>query len=85
MERWLACGWSDCARELRPTDEFYTWWSPRAGSRQRNVGWRIDAQIATKELGAHARHADAPMSPQFSDHAPLIVDYQLPFYSLCGK
>lgn len=78
---WLAQGWTDCARDLRPSDPFYTWWSQRAGSRERDVGWRIDAQIATAALGAQALSATVLKDPVHSDHAPLIIDYEGSFSS----
>lgn len=81
MTQWLASGWVDCARSLRPLDSFYTWWSPRAGSRSRDVGWRIDAQIASSSLANHALNATVIKDPAFSDHAPLIVEYDGPFHA----
>lgn len=82
---WLAKGWADCARDLRPSDPFYTWWSQRAGSRERDVGWRIDAQIATAALGARALEATVLKDPVHSDHAPLIVDYEGSFASWSAR
>jgi exodeoxyribonuclease-3 len=42
------------------------------------VGWRIDYQIATPRLAAAARRATVYRKERFSDHAPLIVDYDYP-------
>jgi len=39
------------------------------------VGWRIDYQIATPGLAATARSAFVYKEQRFSDHAPLVVDY----------
>ena len=41
----------------------------------KNVGWRIDYQIATPGVAAKARAASIYKTKRFSDHAPLIVDY----------
>jgi exodeoxyribonuclease-3 len=54
----------------------YSWWSQRAGSRQRDVGWRLDYQWASAELADGALAFQIPRLPVFSDHAPVIVDYR---------
>ncbi len=41
----------------------------------RNVGWRIDYQIATPGIAATARAASIYTNRRFSDHAPLVIDY----------
>lgn len=81
MDAWLAGGWVDAGRALRPEDAYYTWWSQRGGSRARDVGWRIDAQICGPELAAAARWARVEKDPAFSDHAPLLVGYEGDFAS----
>ena len=64
-------------RLLEPTKEQYTWWSQRGQARAKNVGWRIDYQIATSALAQKARHTSVYSEEKFSDHAPLIVDYEV--------
>ena len=70
-------GWIDIYRLLHPdaTDECYTWWSNRGQAWAKNVGWRIDYQIATDGIAATAKHSDIFKAERFSDHAPLIIDY----------
>ena len=70
-------GWRDVYRQLHPTatDECYTWWSNRGQARANNVGWRIDYQLATPALAATVRQAAVYKAQRFSDHAPLIIDY----------
>ncbi|MDP3288437.1 MAG: exodeoxyribonuclease III [Methyloversatilis sp.] len=72
-------GWVDVYRSLHPdtTDDCYTWWSNRGQARANNVGWRIDYQIATPGIAAKARAARVFKDHRFSDHAPLIVDYDV--------
>ena len=74
-------GWVDAYRRLHPeaTDACYTWWSNRGQAWAKNVGWRLDYQIATPELGARAVRSEVYKEERFSDHAPLIVDYDHPF------
>ncbi len=70
-------GWVDVYRKLHPntTDECYTWWSNRGQAWAKNVGWRIDYQIATPVFATKAVSASIYKDERFSDHAPLIIDY----------
>jgi len=71
-------GWVDVYRKLYPdtTDASYTWWSNRGQAWAKNVGWRIDYQIATPEFAKTAVEASIYKDERFSDHAPLIIDYK---------
>jgi exodeoxyribonuclease-3 len=77
LDRMFAGGWVDVYRHLCPeaTGEGYTWWSNRGQAWAKNVGWRIDYQIATPGLAQTARAASVYKAQRFSDHAPLIMDY----------
>jgi exodeoxyribonuclease-3 len=68
-------GFVDVFRRVDPRPEQYTWWSNRGQSWTKNVGWRIDYQIATPGIAARAHAASIYKARRFSDHAPLIVDY----------
>ncbi len=68
-------GFVDVFRRLDPRPEQYTWWSNRGQSWTKNVGWRIDYQIATPGMAAKARRAEIFTAARFSDHAPLTIDY----------
>ena len=70
-------GFVDVYRRLHPetTDDCYTWWSQRGAAYEKNVGWRLDYQIATPGIAAKATRASVFKEQRFSDHAPLIVDY----------
>ncbi len=70
-------GWVDAFREVDPRPEQYTWWSNRGQARAKNVGWRIDYQIASPSLAGKARAAAIFRDTWFSDHAPLTMDYAL--------
>jgi len=72
-------GWVDVYRRLHPdtTDECYTWWSNRGQAWAKNVGWRIDYQIATPGIASMAIGTSVYKDERFSDHAPLTVDYDL--------
>ena len=68
-------GFVDVFRTLDPRPERYTWWSNRGQAWAKNVGWRIDYQIATPGIAALARSAEIYVRRRFSDHAPLTIDY----------
>ena len=72
-------GWQDVYRRLHPeaTDACYTWWSNRGQAWAKNVGWRLDYQLATPRLAARARLATIYKAQRFSDHAPLLIDYDV--------
>lgn len=73
-----ADGYVDVFRELDPREEQYTWWSNRGQAYAKNVGWRIDYQIATSDVAKTARSASIFKEIKFSDHAPLTIDYDMP-------
>jgi exodeoxyribonuclease-3 len=68
-------GWSDVFRCVDQRPDQYTWWSNRGQAWAKNVGWRIDYQIATPHIATRARKVKIYLARRFSDHAPLTVDY----------
>jgi len=70
-------GMVDVYRQLHPdtTEEAYTWWSNRGQAYAKNVGWRLDYQLATPGFGTTARSAAIYKAQRFSDHAPLTIAY----------
>jgi exodeoxyribonuclease III len=78
MDRLFAPGgYVDAFREVRPGPGLYTWWSNRGQARAKDVGWRIDYQVVSPALAGRARAARIYKEKRFSDHAPLIMDYEL--------
>ena len=68
-------GLVDVFRTLNPNPDQYTWWSARGQAWANNVGWRIDYHLATPALAALARKEHIYLDQRFSDHAPLVIDY----------
>ena len=68
-------GLVDVFRTLNPQPEQYTWWSNRGQARAKNVGWRLDYHLATPGIAAKARRESIYLEQRFSDHAPLVIDY----------
>jgi len=72
-------GYVDVFRRLNPNRDQYTWWSNRGQAWAKNVGWRIDYQIATPDIAARAVRESIYKAQRFSDHAPLTIDYDYEF------
>jgi exodeoxyribonuclease III len=68
-------GLVDVFRTLNPHPEQYTWWSNRGQAWAKNVGWRLDYHLATPRIAKHAIAEHIHLEPRFSDHAPLVIDY----------
>lgn len=70
-------GYRDAFRGVDPRPEQYTWWSNRGQAWAKNVGWRLDYQVVSANLDGAAARARIYRERRFSDHAPLIMDYDL--------
>jgi len=68
-------GLVDVFRTLNQKAEQYTWWSQRGQAWAKNVGWRLDYHLATPGIAAKARREQILLDPRFSDHAPVLIDY----------
>jgi exodeoxyribonuclease-3 len=68
-------GFVDVFRRLNDKPDQYTWWSNRGQAWAKNVGWRIDYQIATPGVAKTAKKESIYLKKRFSDHAPLTIDY----------
>jgi exodeoxyribonuclease III len=69
--------WLDAFRLINHEAEQYTWWSNRGQAWAKNVGWRIDYQIISAALKDRVTATSIYKEERFSDHAPLIMDYDL--------
>jgi exodeoxyribonuclease III len=69
-------GWVDAFRVINQEVDQYTWWSNRGQAWAKNVGWRIDYQIISPGLRDTVKTVDIYKAQRFSDHAPLIIDYE---------
>lgn len=70
-------GFVDAFRVVNPLPDQYTWWSQRGQARARNVGWRIDYHVVSPALKDKIKRAEIYTEENFSDHAPLTIDYGL--------
>lgn len=72
-------GMVDAFRTINQEENQFTWWSNRGQAWSKNVGWRIDYQIISPGLKTKVVGADIYKKKRFSDHAPLIMEYSIPF------
>lgn len=70
-------GFVDGFRVVNQKEDQYTWWSNRGRAREKNVGWRIDYQVITPCLASAVKKTRVYKDKWFSDHAPLIMDYEI--------
>ena len=70
-------GWVDAFRAVNTQAKQYSWWANWPAAWQHNLGWRIDYQMTTPGLAARVKDAWIYRDERFSDHAPVVVDYDL--------
>ena len=75
-------GWMDVGRRWAgEVDGPYTWWSNRGQAFDTDTGWRIDYHVATPALAdtvtAYSVDRAAAYDQRWSDHAPVVVDYDV--------
>ncbi len=68
-------GFVDAFRVVNQEADQYTWWSNRGQAWANNTGWRIDYQVITPKLKDRVKSARIYKDERFSDHAPLIIEY----------
>lgn len=78
MERLFGeMGYVDAMRECNKAEREYTWWPDYNRARELNEGARLDYQITTAGIRKTIQNSGIYRAKQFSDHAPLIIDYDL--------
>jgi exodeoxyribonuclease III len=78
LERIIGHGLVDVGRALEPdNDQMFTWWAPWRNMRQRNIGWRLDYVLASRELAAAAATCVVFREIGTSDHAPVLASFSV--------
>lgn len=71
----IAAGFSDTFRTTYPEQTgAYSWWTHWANSRARNVGWRIDYWLASKEIAKKVKNPQIHPKQMGSDHCPVSIE-----------
>lgn len=75
IDAMLKKGFVDTLRHFHPNEtELYTWWSHFGGARERNIGWRIDYVMASKDLVPLIKNARIHPNVLGSDHCPVSIE-----------
>jgi exodeoxyribonuclease-3 len=75
MDRFISGGLADTFRRLYPDEkERYSWWSYRAGTRSRNIGWRIDYFLVSESFLPSVKNAFIHEEITGSDHCPVGIE-----------
>lgn len=77
IDEFIGQGFIDVFRTFHPsTKDAYTWWSFRAGSRARNIGWRLDYFFTTKGLIHKIKKVYHQTEMMGSDHCPVFLELE---------
>lgn len=74
MEKVLTHGFIDTFRYFNQEPHNYTWWSFRANARAKNLGWRIDYNLAGEALKDRLLRAAILPEAKHSDHCPVLLE-----------
>ena len=77
LERYTETGFIDTFRIINPDTQKYSWWSYRAGARERNIGWRIDYFLASESLKPKIMDTEILNDIYGSDHCPVSLDIKI--------
>ena len=75
MDRFTSEGFVDTFRHFYPgKTEAYSWWSYRAGARDRNIGWRLDYFLVSESVLNNLKDATILNDIHGSDHCPVVIE-----------
>ncbi len=77
LDRLLEAGFVDTFRALHPAEVRYSWWSYRAGARERNIGWRLDYFLVSSSILSAVKSSEILNDVYGSDHCPVALDLDL--------
>lgn len=72
--KFMESGFIDSFRHFHPEPHQYTWWTFRAGARERNLGWRIDYHLVAESLRDRLKDAAIWPDVRHSDHCPVMLE-----------
>lgn len=74
MDKFTSSSFDDSFRIFNQDPHHYTWWSYRAGSRGKNLGWRIDYHMTTSGMKDRINNSVILPDAQHSDHCPILIE-----------
>jgi exodeoxyribonuclease-3 len=77
IDTYLEHGFVDVYREIYAERIEYTWWTYRFNARLRNIGWRIDYFMVSKDLLKSIKDAVIYDDIMGSDHCPIGLEIRI--------
>jgi len=77
VTNFIDSGFIDSFRMFDDSADKYSWWSYRAGSRAKNLGWRIDYHMVSEPLRSKIKSAKILSDIVHSDHCPILVELDI--------
>lgn len=74
IDQFMKSGFVDSFRHFNKEPHHYSWWSFRANSRAKNLGWRIDYNLVSENLQPHMTRAAILPEAKHSDHCPVLLE-----------
>ena len=75
LDALINAGFVDSFRQFYPDQEKFSWWSFRANTRARNIGWRIDYFLVSESLASSLTDAFILNEVEGSDHCPVGIAF----------
>ena len=76
MDKFINSGFIDTFRHFNKEPKQYTWWSFRGNARAKNLGWRIDYNMATESLEKKLKRSVILPTVPYSDHCPVLLEME---------
>jgi exodeoxyribonuclease-3 len=74
IDGFMKSGFVDSFRHFNKEPHNYSWWSFRANSRAKNLGWRIDYNLVSNNMEAKMKRAAILPEAKHSDHCPVVLE-----------
>ncbi len=74
FQKYIDSGFVDTFRQFNSSPAQYTYWGMWYNLRQRNIGWRIDYFLVSKDFMKHVKKSFILKDIMGSDHCPVGID-----------
>jgi len=75
FQAFVDAGFTDTFRAANPDKtDAYSWWTHWANARTRNIGWRIDYWLASKNIAGQVKNPQIHPDVLGSDHCPVSIE-----------